>query len=55
MSRYGAMAIAWSMDKLCPMARSAEDRGLVLSVIAGHDPMDIDSLPGRCSAYPAPD
>lgn len=53
-SRYGAMAIAWTMDKLCPMARSAEDCGLVLSVIAGHDPKDIDTLPGEFR-YPAPE
>ncbi|HXW56019.1 MAG TPA: amidase [Candidatus Cybelea sp.] len=53
-SRYGAMAIAWSMDKLCPMARTADDCGLVLSVIAGHDPRDIASLPGEFP-YPAPE
>lgn len=52
-SRYGAMAIAWSMDKLCPMARTADDCGLILSVIGGHDPKDIDSLPGRFW-YPQP-
>lgn len=39
------MAIAWTMDKLCPMARTADDCGLILSVIAGHDPRDHDSLP----------
>ncbi len=44
-SRHGAMAIAWSMDKLGPMARTADDCGLILSVIAGHDPLDHDSLP----------
>jgi Asp-tRNA(Asn)/Glu-tRNA(Gln) amidotransferase A subunit family amidase len=44
-SRWGAMAIAWSMDKLGPLARTADDCGLVLSVIAGHDPKDFDSLP----------
>lgn len=43
-SRFGAMAIAWSMDKLGPMARTADDCGLILSVIAGHDPKDYDSL-----------
>jgi aspartyl-tRNA(Asn)/glutamyl-tRNA(Gln) amidotransferase subunit A len=53
-SRYGAMAIAWSMDKLCPMARAADDCGLVLSVIGGHDPKDIDSVPGDFR-YPAPE
>jgi aspartyl-tRNA(Asn)/glutamyl-tRNA(Gln) amidotransferase subunit A len=52
-SRHGAMAIAWSMDKLCPTARTADDCGLILSVIGGQDPWDIDSLPGDF-AYPAP-
>ncbi len=39
-SRQGAMTVAWSMDKLGPLARSAEDCGLVLATIAGHDPAD---------------
>ena len=43
-SRYGSMAIAYSMDKLGPMARTAEDCAIVLSVIAGHDPLDHDSI-----------
>lgn len=44
-SRHGAMAIAYTMDKLGPMARTADDCGLALSVMAGHDPADYDSLP----------
>ncbi len=44
-SRYGSMAIAYSMDKLGPMARTAEDCAIVLSVLAGHDPLDHDSIP----------
>lgn len=43
-SRYGSMAIAYSMDKLGPMARTADDCALVLSALAGHDPLDHDSL-----------
>jgi aspartyl-tRNA(Asn)/glutamyl-tRNA(Gln) amidotransferase subunit A len=39
-SRYGAMALSWTMDKLGPMCRSAEDCGLVLEVIAGSDARD---------------
>jgi aspartyl-tRNA(Asn)/glutamyl-tRNA(Gln) amidotransferase subunit A len=39
-SRQGAMAVSWSMDKLGPLARSAEDCGLVLAAIAGADPAD---------------
>src|SRR5262249_34006901 len=39
-SRHGAMALAWTMDKLGPMARSAQDCEAVLSAIAGRDPLD---------------
>lgn len=44
-SRHGAMALSWTMDKLGPMARSVEDAGLVLAAIAGPDPLDATSLP----------
>ena len=50
-NRFGAMAIAWSTDKLCPMGRTADDIGLILSVIAGHDPRDFDSLPSTLSDF----
>jgi aspartyl-tRNA(Asn)/glutamyl-tRNA(Gln) amidotransferase subunit A len=39
-SRQGAMALSWSLDKIGPMCRSAEDCGLVLQGIAGSDPRD---------------
>lgn len=39
-SRFGAMALSWTMDKIGPMCRSAEDCGLVLEAIAGADPRD---------------
>ena len=39
-SRHGAMALSWSMDKLGPMCRTADDCGLVLAAIAGADPRD---------------
>jgi aspartyl-tRNA(Asn)/glutamyl-tRNA(Gln) amidotransferase subunit A len=39
-SRYGAMALSWSMDKIGPLCRSAEDCGYVLQVIAGGDSKD---------------
>ena len=45
------MAIAWTMDKLGPMCRTADDCGLVLSAIAGHDPKDYDSLPQHLAAF----
>src|SRR2546425_9699676 len=37
---YGAMANSWTMDKIGPMARSAEDCRLVLEAINGTDPQD---------------
>ena len=39
-SRQGAMALSWTLDKLGPMARSARDCELVLERIQGHDPDD---------------
>jgi aspartyl-tRNA(Asn)/glutamyl-tRNA(Gln) amidotransferase subunit A len=39
-SRYGAMALSWTMDKLGPMCRTAEDCGIVLEAMAGPDPRD---------------
>ncbi len=39
-SRYGAMALSWTLDKIGPMCRSAEDCGLVLHEIAGSDAED---------------
>lgn len=39
-SRHGAMALSWTLDKLGPMCRSARDCGMVLSAIAGRDPLD---------------
>lgn len=39
-SRHGAMALSWTMDKIGPMCRSAEDCGLVLETIAGSDSKD---------------
>ncbi len=39
-SRYGAMTLAWSMDKIGPMCRAAEDCALVLDAIQGPDGQD---------------
>lgn len=39
-SRYGAMALSWTLDKLGPFARSAEDCGIILQAIAGSDKRD---------------
>jgi len=39
-SRSGAMALAWSMDKVGPICRSVEDTALVLGALNGADPGD---------------
>lgn len=39
-SRHGVMSLSWSMDKVGPMTRSAEDCAIVYSVITGKDPKD---------------
>ena len=39
-SRHGAMALSWTLDKIGPMARTAGDAALVLAAIAGPDPKD---------------
>jgi aspartyl-tRNA(Asn)/glutamyl-tRNA(Gln) amidotransferase subunit A len=39
-SRHGAMALCWTLDKLGPLALTADDCGLVLDAIAGPDPDD---------------
>ena len=39
-SRYGAMPLSWTLDKIGPMCRSADDCGLVLQAIAGSDSDD---------------
>ncbi len=39
-SRYGAMALCWTLDKLGPLALTADDCGLVLDAIAGKDAND---------------
>ncbi|UCS94552.1 amidase [Echinicola marina] len=44
-SRYGAMALSWSMDKIGPISRSVVDNGIVLSVLNGADAKDKSTIP----------
>lgn len=50
-SRRGAMALAYSMDKIGPLARSAEDCTRIFAAIAGHDPLDRSTLPVDKAAF----
>lgn len=39
-SRHGAMALCWTLDKIGPICRSADDARIVLEAISGYDPND---------------
>ncbi len=54
-SRYGAMALSWSMDKIGPMCRSVEDCALVFSAIYGPDGHDLSISPEPFTWDPALD
>jgi Asp-tRNA(Asn)/Glu-tRNA(Gln) amidotransferase A subunit family amidase len=54
-SRHGAMALSWSMDKIGPMCRSVEDCALVYSAIYGPDGNDMTVTPQPFTWNPALD
>jgi Asp-tRNA(Asn)/Glu-tRNA(Gln) amidotransferase A subunit family amidase len=43
-SRTGAMALSWSLDKVGPICRSAEDAAIVFSIIHGTDGLDASAV-----------
>jgi Asp-tRNA(Asn)/Glu-tRNA(Gln) amidotransferase A subunit family amidase len=43
-SKYGAMALSWSMDKLGPITRSVEDAAIVFNAIQGTDSKDMSTI-----------
>ncbi|MFM7752440.1 MAG: amidase, partial [Opitutaceae bacterium] len=53
-SRAGAMALAWSMDKIGPIARTVEDCALVFAAIHGADPADPTATTAPFAWRPAP-
>jgi len=54
-SRYGAMALSWSKDKIGPLCRSVEDCALVFSAIYGPDGRDMTITPAPFRWDPALD
>ena len=52
-SRYGLIAFASSLDRVGPFAANIRDAATILSVIAGHDPMDATSSPLPVPNYTA--
>ena len=52
-SRYGLIAYASSLDRVGPFAANVRDAATMLSVIAGHDPLDATSSPAPVPDYAA--
>jgi aspartyl-tRNA(Asn)/glutamyl-tRNA(Gln) amidotransferase subunit A len=52
-SRYGLIAFASSLDQVGPFARSADDAALLLSAIAGTDPLDATCSTREAADYAA--
>jgi len=43
-SRYGVIPMSATLDHVGPLCRTAEDTALVMNVIAGFDPLDVQSI-----------
>jgi Asp-tRNA(Asn)/Glu-tRNA(Gln) amidotransferase A subunit family amidase len=52
-SRHGCMTLAWSMDKVGPIARSVEDCAVVLGAVHGFDGLDPSAV-DRPFTWPSP-
>ncbi len=52
-SRYGAIALASSLDQVGPVTRTVLDAGLLHDVIGGHDPHDSTSLSDAWPSFAA--
>jgi aspartyl-tRNA(Asn)/glutamyl-tRNA(Gln) amidotransferase subunit A len=49
--RTGIFPESWSFDHSGPMTRTVEDSAIVLQAIAGHDPQDPSSIPGKVANF----
>ena len=52
-SRYGAMGLSWTMDKIGPICRSVEDTALVLNAMHGPDGHDVTTFDAPFDWNPA--
>jgi aspartyl-tRNA(Asn)/glutamyl-tRNA(Gln) amidotransferase subunit A len=50
-SRYGAIALASSLDQVGPVSRTVLDSALVHDIIGGHDPHDSTSIPDEWTSF----
>ncbi len=49
--RTGIFPESWSFDHGGPLTRTVEDSAIVLQAIAGHDPRDPSSIPGKVANF----
>jgi Asp-tRNA(Asn)/Glu-tRNA(Gln) amidotransferase A subunit family amidase len=54
-SRTGAMALSWSLDKVGPICRSAEDAAVIFSFIHGTDGLDASAVSKPFNYQPSAD
>ncbi len=54
-SRYGAMQLSWTNDKVGPICRSMEDCAIVLGALVGSDPLDPSAVDRPYHWSPASD
>lgn len=54
-SRYGGMVLCWSLDKIGPICRSAEDAAIVFYYIKGTDGKDFSAVDHAFNYQPKPD
>ena len=52
-SRYGVIALSWSLDNAGPMARTVRDCALLLNAMAGFDPLDLSTARVRVPDFTA--
>ncbi len=46
-SRFGAMTLSWTLDKIGPLARTAQDCCLILNALVGRDDRDVSSVEAK--------
>ncbi|QOR85510.1 Asp-tRNA(Asn)/Glu-tRNA(Gln) amidotransferase subunit GatA [Geobacillus stearothermophilus] len=50
-SKYGCFPLAWSLDHIGPMAKTARDAAYILEAMAGYDPKDPTSTDAPATSY----
>jgi aspartyl-tRNA(Asn)/glutamyl-tRNA(Gln) amidotransferase subunit A len=53
-SRHGAMALCWTLDKIGPIAQTADDCGIILQALAGPDSEDSTTIQRLWKYNPRP-